>query len=80
MSHQYSFRKARVDTCQTCDQHEKKIRDLERTIANLTSAPSKKKTESELHQVKMKLDQHLKESEIRYGAMDFDINVLAKSK
>lgn len=69
-----------MDTCQTCDMNEKKIRDLERIIPVLSSAAARKKTESELYQVKLKLDLHLKESEIRYGAMDFDINVLAKPK
>lgn len=66
MSHQYSFKKARVDTCQTCDMYARKIKDLN--------------TQDELLNLKCKLDGHLKESEIRYGAIAYDMNVLAAPK
>lgn len=84
MSHQYSFRKARVDTCQKCDVFSRKIKDLEKALTDRISSSSKRKKEGRTFKnsikLKTELRKHLEESEIRYGAIAYDTDVLAASK
>ena len=60
-----SFRKPRVDTCQTCDQTKKKI----------DSASGLEK-----QQLMIKKLTHLRESEARYASMKYDIEVMSTKK
>ena len=77
MSNQYSFRKARVDTCQKCDMFNRRIQVLERALVGETR--DKRQLQDELLEIKTDLQKHLEESEIRYGAIAYDTNVLAAS-
>ena len=69
-----------MDTCQNCSMYTRKIQDLERSIAvGSFGTCSKANLQKELLNLKAELDKHLQESEIRYGAIAYDTNVLAAS-
>ena len=62
-----SFRKPRVDTCQTCDANQKKL-------DRLRSAP---RHNEELRLLIDEYNTHLLESEIRFASLKYDVNILA---
>ena len=79
MSYRYSFRMARQDTYQFCDSRSKQLRNIEKALPLQVAINGRKQKHQELIEIKLELDTHLKESELRYGALDYDIRVLAKS-
>ena len=66
-----SFRKARVDTCQYCDQTINKINVLSQSLAN-------PRPRAELQELKEAHAAHLQESEVRFASMKYDMIVLTK--
>ena len=70
-----SFRKARVDTCQKCDKMQNSINFITSEIksGNVRRA-------DELQQLKMELEAHLREAEVRFAAQKYDMFVLSKKQ
>ena len=66
-----SFRKARVDTCQYCDQTINKINVLSQSLTN----PRRR---AQLQELKEAHAIHLWESEVRFASMKYDMIVLSK--
>ena len=61
-----SFRKALVDTCQLCDQYQKKMKQ--------------EAVDSRLQQYAKEQDEHLLESEVRFASLKYDVIILAKTR
>ena len=61
-----SFRKARVDRCQLCDQYQKKMKQ--------------EAVDSRLQQYAEELEGHLLESEVRFASLKYDVIILAKTR
>lgn len=79
LSEECSFRVAKIDTCQTCDTLTTKQQKIERDILLQANEETVKERELELLAVRTELEKHLKIGEGRYGALDYDIRVLATS-
>ena len=60
------FRKARVDTCQLCDQYQKKMKQ--------------EADDSKLQQYAEEQEAHLLESEVRFASLKYDVIILAKTR
>ena len=69
-----SFRKAREDTCQYCDE----IRNKIKCILSAQKEHGGVTNTSELQQLREKLQQHRRESEIRFASLKYDVNILSK--
>lgn len=80
MSHRYSFRIARVDTCQRCDMYSKRLQDCEKAMTLQLTVQARKEKNQDLKKITAELQNHLKEGERRYGALDYDARVLSISK
>ena len=78
LSHEMSFRCARVDTCQTCDKLLNRQQNLEKEIVE-NGQPVRQK-EQAIVQIKLELQNHLYEADVRYGALEYDILELANIK
>ena len=61
-----SFGKARVDTCQLCDQYQKKMRQ--------------EALDSRLQEYAVQQQRHLLESEVRFASLKYDVFILAKTR
>ena len=61
-----SFRKARVDTCQLCDQYQKKMKQ--------------EAVDSRLQEYTEEQKRHLLESEVRFASLKYDVIILAKTR
>ena len=61
-----SFRKARMDTCQLCDQFQKKMKQ--------------EAVDSRLQQYADEQQEHLLESEVRFPLLKYDVIILAKTR
>ena len=61
-----SFRKARVDTCQHCDQYQKKMK--QEAVAG------------RLQQYAEEQERHLLESEVRFASLKYDVTILARTR
>lgn len=68
-----SFRKARMDTCQFCDQTQNTIKQISSEVKSGNSRRAR-----EMKQKKQELETHLKESEVRFASLKYDMLVLAK--
>ena len=68
-----SFRKARMDSCQYCDKAQNVITQISSEIkrGNLRRA-------GEMERLKTELELHLKESEVRFASLKYDMLVLSK--
>ena len=68
-----SFRKARMDSCQYCDKTQNIITQISSEIkgGNLRRA-------GEMERLKTELELHLKESEVRFASLKYDMLVLSK--
>ena len=69
------FRKARIDTCQFCDETENKINIICTEIGQGDVSRA-----SELENLQKELNDHWKESEIRFAALKYDMEVLSKKQ
>lgn len=70
-----SFRKARVDTCQYCDEKQNRINQISSEIKN-----GNLRRVRERHNLQKELEAHLTESEIRFASLKYDTLVLAKKQ
>ena len=70
-----SFRKARTDSCQYCDATQNVITQISSEIkgGNLRRA-------GEMRRLKANLELHLKESEVRFASLKYDMLVLSKKQ
>ena len=66
-----SFRRFRVDTCQECDKRKNKLDKL-RSLNNRSS-----KQDDEIRDLVTHRSQHLRESEVRFASLRYDVTVLA---
>ena len=62
-----SFRKARVDTCQLCDQYQKKMKQEAVDCSRLQRYADEQQ-------------EHLLESEVRFASLKYDVIILAKTR
>ena len=67
------FRKARIDTCQYCDETEKTMRNIEIENGDVTRV-------DELECLKRDYHAHLLESETRFASLKYDMTILCKGK
>jgi len=65
-----SFRKFRVDTCQECDKCKNRLDKL-RSLNNRSS-----KQDDEIHDLITHRSLHLRESEVRFASLRYDVSVL----
>ena len=70
-----SFRKARIDTCQYCDQMENQINTLCLEIKNGIA-----ERVSDLERLRQEHDAHQLESETRFASQKYDMVVLSKRR
>ena len=73
LSDLFSFRKARVDTCQFCDETVNKINILSQSLGNTMRR-------TELEELREAHIAHCRESEVRFASMKYDMNVLSKKQ
>ena len=73
LSDLFSFRKARVDTCQFCDETLNKINILSQSQGN----PRRR---AELNELREAHFAHCRESEVRFASMKYDMNVLSNKQ
>ena len=73
LSDLFSFRKARVDTCQFCDETINKINILSQSQGD-------QRWRLELTELREAHSAHCKESEVRFASMIYDMNVLSNRK
>lgn len=66
-----SFRKFRVDTCQECDKCKNRLDNL-RSLSNRSS-----KQDDEIRDLMTRRNLHLRESEVRFASLRYDVTVLA---
>ena len=66
-----SFRKPRLDTCQICDKTKNRL-DYLTSLANRNS-----KQDDDLRELTTLKKSHLKESEVRFASLKYDVTVLA---
>lgn len=72
---EFGFRKARIDTCQFCDETENKINIISTEIEQGDVSRT-----GELENLQKELNGHWKESEIRFAALKYDMEVLSKKQ
>lgn len=65
-----SFRKSRVDTCQECDKYMSRL-DYLRSLSNPSS-----NQRDEIHDLTACRSSHLRESEIRFASLRYDVTIL----
>ena len=65
-----SFRKARQDTCQTCDSNFNKLREQMKKTGRYRS-------ENEICRLRNQRQSHLRESEARFASLKYDVTILA---
>ena len=73
LSDLFSFRKARIDTCQFCDETVNKINILSQSQEN----PRRR---AELNELREAHFAHCRESEVRFASMKYDMNVLSNKQ
>lgn len=66
-----SFRKARQDTCQTCDKNTRDVNDEKRKTGRLI------RSEEKIRRLINERESHLRESEIRFASLKYDVTILA---
>ena len=65
-----SFRKARQDTCQTCDNNSNKLKEQ-------MKKSGQHRSEDEICRLRNQRQSHLRESEARFASLKYDITILA---
>ena len=75
LSKRFSFRKPREDTCQVCDMNRKKVECLKSAIENGDNTANK---QMELQQLQNEHEKHIKEAEVRFASLKYDMLVLSK--
>ena len=71
----FSFRKARMDTCQYCDQMENEIKTMCSEIRNGNTEPT-----NDLERLQQEHDAHRLESETRFASQKYDMVVLSRRR
>lgn len=71
----FSFRKARMDTCQYCDQMENQIKTTCSEIRNGNA-----ERVSDLERLRQEHEAHRQESETRFASQKYDMVVLSKRR
>ena len=77
LSKNLGFRKPREDTCQVCDTKMNKISRIKSSIENGDCDSYK---QQELQQLTIEHEKNLKESELRFAALKYDMLVLSKKR
>lgn len=65
-----SFRKARQDTCQTCDNYSNKLKEQMKKTG-------RHRSEDEICRLRNQRQSHLRESEVRFASLKYDVTILA---
>ena len=65
-----SFRKARQDTCQTCDNYSNKLKEEIRETG-------RHRSEDEICRLRNQRQSHLRENEARFASLKYDVTILA---
>ncbi|HAS44388.1 MAG TPA: hypothetical protein DCS93_28175, partial [Microscillaceae bacterium] len=65
-----SFRKARQDTCQTCDNNSNKLKEQMKKTG-------RHRSEDEICRLRNQRQSHLRESEARFASLKYDVTILA---
>jgi len=65
-----SFRKARQDTCQICDNNSNKLKEQLRKTW-------RQRSEDEICRLRTQRQSHLRESEARFASLKYDVTILA---
>lgn len=71
----FSFRKARMDSCQYCDRTQNSISQISSEIKAGHSRRA-----GEMERLKTELELHLRESEVRFASLKYDMLVLSKQQ
>ena len=70
-----SFREARMDSCQYCDRTQNSISQIS---SEIKAAHSRRA--GEMERLKTELELHLRESEVRFASLKYDMLVLSKQQ